>query len=504
MHAQNNPSISTPAFAPDHTAEAELAHDLSGIFNDPHFTNATWGVVVQSMKTGEYLYRLNDTKNLLPASNFKLFTAAEALFFLGPSFRYTTDLLTTGRILSDGTLRGDLLIRGAGDPSFGSVLFETDSTKPSVFDAWADSLSRLGVRRISGTIIGDDSYFTPEYYPIGWTVEDLPFYFAMQSSALVYNEDQVAIAVTPGVAPGAASEYELNPSTDFVSVDNLGITKPDSITRHRKLQPDSVIAIGTPTIEITREIGGNEISIKGEIPLHGTAVNQQLSVEDPTLFTATVLREVLQEHGIQVVGDARTSRESKKPYAFLKAKVLGSYTSPPLSDIVIAMDKQSDNLIAEQLFRTVAKEVGGEGSWTMGARIMERFLSSIGIDTTSIQIADGSGLSRMDLVSAGDIEKLLVAVRDRPNLYETFYGSLPILGIDGTLATRLRGTAAVGNVHAKTGFLTGDRSISGYLKTRDGEELAFSIIGNNFTVPVSEANNVQNLALLRLVNFSRK
>ncbi len=502
--AQNTAIISTPAFKPDRGPEADLEHDLSGIFNDPRFSNAIWGVTVQSMVTGEYLFHLNDTKSLLPASNFKLFTAAEALSLLGTDFHYTTDLLTTGRILSDGTLRGDLVIRGAGDPTFGSALFAQDSTLPGVFDAWADSLTRLGVRRITGAIIGDDGYFTPDYYPAGWNLEDLPYYFAMESSALVFNEDQVSVTVTSGAHVGAAIEYELNPSTDYVSVDNYGITKADSITQKRYLQADSVVAAGSSSIDITREICGNDITIKGDIPLHGTATNQQLSVEDPTLYAATLLRETLAEHDIEVLGDARTSRESTKPYPFLKARVLANYTSPPLSEIVRAMNKESDNLFAEQLFRTVAKEIGGEGSWSMGAHVMKRYLSSIGIDTSRIAIADGSGLSRMDLVSADDVAKLLRAMHEKPKLFDAFFASLPIMGVDGTLSPRLKGTAAQGNVHAKTGFLTGDRSISGYLTTRDGEMLAFSMIGNNFTVPVREANNVQDIALLRLVNFSRK
>ncbi len=502
--AQNLPLPSTPAFKPDRGPEADLERDLNGIFNDPHFSNAIWGVTVQSMATGEYLFRMNDSKSLLPASNFKLFTAAEALSLLGTDFRYTTDLLSTGRILSDGTLRGDLVIRGVGDPTLGSLLFQTDSSQTTIFDAWADSLTAMGIRRVSGAIIGDDSYFTPDYYPMGWTVEDLPYYFAMQSSALVFDEDQVSVTVTPGVATGSAINYELNPSTDYVTVDNFGITKADSIVQKRHREPDSVIAAGTSSIDITREMGGNDITIKGEIPFHGTATNQQISVEDPTLYAATLLRETLEEHDIQVSGEARTSRESTKPYPFLKARVLASYTSPPLADIVRGMNKESDNLFAEQLFRTVAKEIGGEGSWIVGASVMKRYLSSIGIDTSRIAIADGSGLSRMDLISADDLVKLLRAMHEKPALFDAFYASLPIMGVDGTLASRLKGTVAEANIHAKTGFLTGDRSISGYLTTRDGEMLAFSMIGNNFTVPVREASNLQDLALLRLVNYSRK
>ncbi|HEY3874846.1 MAG TPA: D-alanyl-D-alanine carboxypeptidase/D-alanyl-D-alanine-endopeptidase, partial [Candidatus Kapabacteria bacterium] len=380
----------------------------------------------------------------------------------------------------------------------------SDSTQLTVFDAWADSLKHKGIRKIDGNVIGDDSYFTPEYYPQGWAIEDIPYYYAMPVSALVFNEDQVAVTVTPGIGPGAAVEYEVNPSTDFVSIDNYGITKADSLSTKRRRQPDSVIATGTSSIDISREIDANEIAVRGQIPLHGTATVQQLAMADPTLFVATILTETLEEHGIEVSGEAKTSRDRTKPYPFLKARVLASYASPPLSTIVREMDKESDNLFAEELFRTVGKEIGGEGSWKAGISVMKRFLNSIGIDSSRVAIADGSGLSRMDLVSADDLVKLLTAMHSRPNVYPSFLASLPVMGTDGTLSSRLKGSRAEGNVHAKTGFLTGDRSISGYLQTLDGELLAFSIIGNNFTVPVREANNLQDLALLRLVNFSRR
>ena len=485
-------------------AIADLQRDLTSIFNDPKFSNATWGISVQSMAGREYLFRMNDGKSLNPASNFKLLPAAESLSLLGPDFRYVTELVSTGRIGSDGTLRGDLVIRGAGDPTLGSTVMSKDTTLASVFDAWADSLARRGIKRIDGSIVGYDGYFTPDYYPPGWTVEDLPYFYAMQSTALVYNEDQVSVTVTPGTTKGSAALYELNPSTDYVEVENYGTTKPDSITQHRRKAPDSVIVAGIGSIDISRELGSNTISIKGEIPLHGTAINQQLSVEDPTLYTATLLREALVEYGIAVSGDVKNSRDWTKPYPFLKARVLASYTSPPLSEIVRVMDKQSDNLIAEQLFRTVGKEIGGEGSWTKGAEVMKNFLASMAVDTSKIAIADGSGLSRMDLISAGQVTNLLESMYRQPKLFTPFYESLPVMGVDGTLEKRLKSTAAEGNVRAKTGFLTGVRSISGYLTTRDGELIAFSIIGNNFTTPVREASNLQDLVLLRLVNFSRR
>jgi D-alanyl-D-alanine carboxypeptidase/D-alanyl-D-alanine-endopeptidase (penicillin-binding protein 4) len=502
VRAQTLAIPATPALR-QQGAIGDLEHDLTDIFNDPRFSNATWGVCIRSMETGEYLFRLNDTKSLLPASNFKLFTTAEALSLLSPDFRYTTQLITTGRI-ADGTLHGDLIIRGAGDPTLGSSLAFPDSSPSFIFNAWADSLSKHGIKRIDGSIIGDDSYFTDDLYPSGWEIEDLPYYYAMQTTALAFDENQIEVSVSPGLSKGSVVRYELEPNTDYVTVDNRGMTRQDSIVLKRRHLPDSVIATGATSIDITRDIGTNSISVRGEIPLSAPVTSEQLSVENPTLYAASVFREALEERGIEIIGKTRTARELAKPIPYLKARVLASYISPPLSDIVAIMNKHSDNLYAEELFRTVGKEIGGEGSWQRGTEVMKKYLASIEIDTGRVSINDGSGLSRMDLVTAQQMVSLLHTMRERSKLFAAFYPSLSIMGVDGTLSSRLKETRAEGNVYAKTGFLTGVRSISGYLTTRDGEMLAFSIIGNNFTVPVSQANNLQDLVLLRLVNFSRK
>ncbi|MEO6939562.1 MAG: D-alanyl-D-alanine carboxypeptidase/D-alanyl-D-alanine-endopeptidase [Candidatus Kapaibacterium sp.] len=481
----------------------DLQRDLSDIFNDPNFSNATWGVCVQSLETGQYLFRLNDTKSLLPASNFKLLTAAEALTVLTPDFHFTTQLLSAGRI-SEYTLKGDLVIRGAGDPTLGAFSMLRDTSPMRVFEAWADSLERLGIRKIEGSIIGDDSYFTDDLYPAGWALEDEPYYYAMQTSALSFAENQVSVSVTPGTSVGSKARFELIPSTSYLTVVNHATTKADSIRKRLTGGGDTLIAAGTNTIEITRALGSPTIIIKGEIPLSGAEAHEQLSVVNPARYAATIFREVLEARGIQIIGPTMTISELKKPFPYLKARVLAQYISPPLPDIISVMNKQSDNMFAEQLFRTVAKEQEGEGSWTKGIEAMKKYLASIGIAPDRVAIYDGSGLSRMDLISPVQLVTVLRAMYDRPTLFKLFYPSLSIVGVDGTLARRLKDTRAQGNVHAKTGFVTGVRSISGYLTTHENELLAFSIIGNNFTTPVSLANNLQDLVLLRLVNFSRK
>lgn len=491
----------TPALDSEHSLES-LQQDLADIFEDPNFSNAHWGITVQSMETGQYIFRRNDTKSFLPASNHKLFTTAMALSLLGADFTYTTQLVTDGKI-SDRTLRGDLIIRGAGDPTLGSPSLSSDPTIMATFEAWADSLERLGITKIIGNIIGDDTYFTDQRYPYGWAIEDIPYYFAMQTSGLSFAENRVTVRAWAASNISASPKFSLDPATEYVDVINDALTKQDSITINIKRGVDSVIAIGSTTLEITREQGLNRVHITGEIPRSGDTIREHISVENPTLYAAEVLREVLEDRGIEVRGKTVSARDLKRKVPYLKSRVLAYYTSPPLSDIVATTNKRSNNHFAEQLFLTVAKEREGEGSWVKGSEAMKKFVSSIGIDPQRMSIYDGSGLSRMDLVSPAQIVTLLRAMYQRKQLFSFFYPSLALMGVDGTLSTRLRETRAQGNVRAKTGFLTGVRTISGYLTTTDGEMLAFSILANNYTTPVSLVNNLQDLVLLRLVNFSR-
>ena len=186
------------------------------------------------------------------------------------------------------------------------------------------------------------------------------------------------------------------------------------------------------------------------------------------------------------------------------ADMLCQYTSPPMSEIVKVVNKKSQNFYSEQLLRTIGKEMLGKGNWEYGIIAEKKYLSSLGLDADKITLFDGSGLSRMDLISPSDIVALLRAMQRQSKIFPAFDSSLPVMGVDGTLSERLRGSGAMGNVHAKTGFLTGIRCLSGYVKTKDGELLAFSFMVNNYMIPTREINDLQDELILRMVNFSRK
>ncbi len=477
------------------TAIEQLKKDLEGILQDPKAANATWGITIQSLKNGESLFELNQAKCFLPASNLKIVTSAAALSLLSPTFQYMTELVTNGKI-TKGVLKGDLIIRGSGDPTFGSPSMFPEQDPTFVFKKWADTLERLGIEKIEGNIIVDDTYFTDELYPIGWSIDDASYYYAMQTSGLAFADNSVSVSVSPNLTAGSKPFIAIIPETDYIEKNNK------AVTRDAKKIKDSTSE--KHLITVMRELGTNTINVTGEIEKGAPAMLEQIAVESPSLYAATVFREMLEYQGITITGGTMTTAELEEKIPYKTAKTLAQQVSPPLKDIVQVMNKKSNNLYAEQLFRTIAKETTGEGSWKQGSATIKKFLVSLGVNSDNFSLRDGSGLSRMDLVTPEGMLTILKAMYHDARLWQAFSESLPIMGKDGTLSGRLTGTLAEGNIRAKTGFLTGVRSLCGYLTTKDNEMLAFTIYANNFTANVKDINNLQDVMLLRLVNFSRK
>jgi D-alanyl-D-alanine carboxypeptidase/D-alanyl-D-alanine-endopeptidase (penicillin-binding protein 4) len=488
--------------------KAAIERLTQGIVNDisdPRFSHAFVGIEIKSLKTGESLFHENENKDFLPASNLKLIITAAALGTVGPDYRYKTRLMTTGEI-HKGVLKGDLIIRGSGDPTFGSPSMYPDKDPTTIFSEWADTLEKLGIEKIDGAIIADPNYFTDDQYPEGWAVEDLSYYFATPSSGLSFADNAVSVSVTPGLRNGSKALHELTPETEFFSVENNVVTHipKKGVTTGGKDSSLTTTYIPTNSIKVARLPGENTITITGSIDRGATGVHEQLSVENPPLYAATVFREMLEYKGFTITGGTMTSAELQEKIDYAEAEKLCEYISPPMSEIVKVVNKKSQNFYAEQLLRTIGKEMLGKGNWESGITAEKKYLSSLGLDVDHIALHDGSGLSRMDLISPEDIVSLLRAIALQQQIFPAFDSSLPVMGIDGTLSERLRSSSAMGNVHAKTGFLTGIRSLSGYVKTKDDELLAFSFMVNNYQIPTREVNDLQDGLILRLVNFSRK
>ena len=484
--AQAQKPLETQKPATQQSPVSDLQKELDDIFNDPNFSNAEWGVVIQSLETGEYIYKKNENKSFMPASNLKMFTTATALCNLGPNYKYTTKLITNGSI-ENNILKGDLIIKGSGDPTFPKK-FRNDSLH-YLFSQWIDSLKNAGIQEINGNIIGDDNCFDDQPLGVGWSWDDETYWFSAPISGLSYNDNCIDLSISPGEYVGSSAKILLNPNTNYVTIkNNIRTVPPDSATN----------------IDYFRKSGTNIINAFGTISLNANTRIESISIDNPTLYTVTVFKEMLEANGIKVNGEAKDIDEIKPRNEFTTIyQTLNTTTSLPLSEIIKIINKKSHNLYAEQVLKTIGKELGGSGTVSKAIEIEKRFLSNLGIDPEKIMIVDGSGLSRLNLVTPLQVTTLLTYMY-RHKYWKEFYNSLPIAGVDGSLENRMRNSKAANNVHAKTGYINYVRSLSGYVTSKDGEMFVFSMIVNHYTVPTSLANNIQDLVCIRLANFSRK
>lgn len=440
----------------------DIQASIDALLADPALKHGVQGVVVESLATGRVLYERNREKAFVPASNFKLIVCATALDRLGPGYTFKTEVVSSGTVDEIGVLHGDLILIGGGDP-----ILSTDDLR-----VLADQVKGKGIRRIAGSIIADDTRFDREPLGSGWAWDDEPYYYSPEISALNLDENTVAVYVHPGEKTGSRANVTLRPATRYLRIENTATTgAPGSAN----------------TIYVDRKHGENLIRVSGSVPLDykPTKPTDPITVETPALYAATVFRDVLRESRIRVDGGAAlgTKRDG--------SVVVAAHRSPPLTKILPLLMKPSDNLIAEVLLKTLGAELKGKGTAEAGAEVELEFLKEAGADVDAISIVDGSGLSRRDYVSPGNLVSLLRHMW-RHRYSQTYVSSLPVAGVDGTLRRRMKGTAAEGNVRAKTGYVSRVSSLSGYVTTRSGEPLVFSMLMNGHLCPTSDARRVQD------------
>jgi D-alanyl-D-alanine carboxypeptidase/D-alanyl-D-alanine-endopeptidase (penicillin-binding protein 4) len=464
------------------TSAPSLADVIDTTLAQDDFQGAIWGVVIRNLESGYTLYERNPHTLFTPASNTKLFTTAAVLEQLGPDYRYRTDVFAEGAI-RDSVLNGNLIVRGSGDPSIGGHEQEDDPTM--VFRAWADSLRAAGITRITGNLIGDDNLFADERLGYGWSWDDTPYYYAAELGALAFNENTVDITIEPRSIgmPGHVRWQPLN--TDYVTVVN---------------ETKTIAARKEEDEEYERPLGQNTLYLRTKLP-QGLTEEESLTVSNPTRFFVHVLRQVLEQEGITVEGGPVDIDELDRlpDYTAPDVQAVASYTSVPLSNIVQELNRESNNLYAEQVLRTLgvvhpADSVEDDveiGSAEMGVEAAMRTYVNAQIDTSRIQFADGSGLSRHNLVTPTAVLQLLSHMWNHPSdsVHNAFFASLPVGGQNGTLEYRFRGGArAQGRVRAKTGTLSSVSSLSGVVPATDGTPIAFSILCNHH---ITESDSVR-------------
>lgn len=464
-------------------ARTALRQFIDSMVDVPEFRSANWGLLVVDPARGDTLYARNADKLFMPASNQKLITGSTALAQLGPDFRWSTTLLARGPV-RDGMLDGDLVVRGNGDPSI-STHMRGDALAP--LRGLADSLRAHGVTRVRGRIVAAPSPFTDSPLGFGWAWDDLDDSYSAGIDALYFNEGFTEVVVHGGANVGDPVRAVTRPASTYPSL----LVHARTVARAvgGASLGDSLAA--QPAITVGQDSSHAGVLVAGTIAAGDSAVMEITFRDQPAAYVAA-LREALRAGGI-TIDEAGTDTT-------VRADSIVSMLSPPLRDVFPYFEKPSQNQIGELLFKTLALTQTGVGTADSARRVISRQLLAWGAAPDGFSVRDGSGLSRHDYVSPRTIIHVLDAARRSPD-FKVLYDALPIAGVDGTIGNRMKGTAAAGNVHAKTGTLDKARSLSGYVTTADGRMLLFSALCNNYLVPTRRVDQVSDALSVRLATL---
>lgn len=430
---------------------------------EPNLSGAIAGISVRSAETGQILYDHFGDYRLRPASNLKLITASTALSVLGERYTFTTEVLTNGR-RENNKLNGNLFLKGKGDPT----LLHKD------FNQIASELRQHGITIVQGDLLGDDTWYDNVRYSVDLPWSDEQTYYGAPISALTaapttdYDAGTVLLQVKPGKEIGGHAVVKMTPKTN-----------PLKIKNQTKVISDD----GTSKVTIERAHRSNKVEISGMIPQNSKPIKEWISVENPTLYAVQLFRQSLKEQGIELKGKAKTGITP------MSAQILISHKSMTLSELLIPFLKSSNNGHAEVLVKEMGKFVWGEGSWEKGLKVVREEVGKLGVEPDQIVLRDGSGVSHVNLVTANQLSQLLFAAQ-KETWFPSFYQSLPVAGepskmVGGTLRKRLKETNLRGKIAAKTGTISTVSALSGYVKTKSGKTLIFSILLNNL---LDEAN----------------
>ena len=437
------------------------------------------------------IYALNDAQYFNPASNAKLFTTAAAFALLPGSLTFTTLVAADGPIDSAGTVNGNLVILGAGDPNISArtVPYDGKTERPgpplAALEGMADEIVRRGIHVIQGGIVGDDTWFPFERYASGWGWDDLQWGYGAPISALTVNDNVVYLDALPGGQAGDPAIASWLPTTGYYTLEN-------SLT---------TVSGETQQAGIERAPGSLTVRLFGQLRLGGDGLHAALAIEDPANYAARSLKEMLLARGVQVRGGAQARHrlssntqdfvvEQEQPLALHPITlstvaaptpgetVLASHISPPLNEDLVVTNKVSQNLHAELTLRTLGKLEGSDGSLAEGTRVVRQFLVDAGIVPGDFFFYDGSGLSPKDLVTPRAFTTLLTYAAQQ-NWGGAFRATLPIGGVDGSLGARFRSSLLNGRIFAKTGTLGEVTALSGYIIAASGRTVAFSILCNH-------------------------
>lgn len=473
--------IMTPVAVPAPLSRSLVQHLADSALAAPMWNNARWGVLIVDVASGDTIVAHDADKLFMPASNQKLLTAAIALQQLGPEYRWHTPVMLRG-YQRGTTWHGDVLVVGSGDPSVSDSL--RGGHAAATFAPIIAALSTRGITRIIGDVRTFGDAFTGATTGFGWAVDDGDEAYGAAIDELLFNDGLLTLRVTAGASVGATVRIRRAPTSAYPPLLIRATTRGIGTVGERlRASYDSTAAA---------------IAVTGTLPV-GDSAKLTLAYRHPNDAYRAALRETIVASGVRMTaaGSTALARARMRDTSMDTLVVL---ESPPLRDVLPRMQKPSQNQIAEMLFRTTGHVGSNDGSADSARAVGARTLALFGVTNADVAYRDGSGLSRHDYVTPRAIVRVLDAMRRSP-WFSIYRDALPLAGVDGTIASRMRGTAAANNAHAKTGTVDKARSLSGYVTTADGHLVLFSMLCNNFTVPNREVERVQDLLVSTLASL---
>ena len=444
----------TTSFAQQSAIEKFLA--------DSSMAHASVSLCIIDANNGNVIEEHDPDKSLTQASVMKLITTAASIELLGPDYKFKTLLGYSGTIKKgSGTLDGNIIIKGGGDPALGSEDFPGHYER--FIEKWVEEISKLEIKKIRGRVLTDDSYYDYQPVPANWSWEDMGNYYG-------------------------AGVYGLSVFDNTLKI-HFKTTKEGSIPVITDIQPygsgmvfKNYLKSFGATVEgyIFSAPYSREGWIAGSIPVNNEDFVLKASISDPPQLIANLLERRLKEAGIKIKNEASTTRlhpELKSD----KISIVSEIFSPPLDSVIEVLNHKSINLYAENLVKELGRSYKGEGSTSAGTEVVLEFLDSAGIKTDGMFIKDGSGLSVKDAINSRQLASLLLYMKKNGKHFGEYYNSLPDAGKEGTLKNYFKDPLFDSRIKAKSGTLLRVKSYAGYFTTLSGKEMIFSIIVNNFT-----------------------
>lgn len=466
-------------------AGAQTPAPVKWLLQAPYMRGASFSLVVKDVQEGKTVYSYDTDRLQSPASVLKTVATATALEILGEDYRYPTTLEYDG-ILENGTLEGNLYIKGSGDPSLGSSHFALGQNK--FLSTWIAALQKAGIKHITGSVISDESIFDTEGVSIKWLREDMGNYYAPGSYGISIFDNMYKLSLQTGAAGTRPVLKGTEPDIPFIRFKNYLKAAPVS--------SDSAYIIGAPLDDVRY--------LYGVLPANREAYVLKGDIPDPALYLARYLTDQLQQKGIRVDGSPSCYRIEVEENRWKKGerKEIVTTYSPTLREIASICNHVSHNLYADALVKTVGLQYKPRrnemiSSFGRGVQVVEEYWEKKGLDVFPLRMNDGSGLAPADKVSAGFMGELLVYMATESAVSDAFIASLPQAGIEGSVRNFLKGSKLQGKARLKSGGITGVRSYAGYI-TKDGKTYAVAVFSNNYSCPMSRMTGALEKLLLQL------